>query len=79
MKKQTVIPPSEQKAQNQKRNTQIEIFVQENEPKPGRSRYRWAWKESAEKNVFGGASSLEEIKTRAARMFPDKEIVLLLL
>ena len=38
--------------------------------------YRWAWKESWEVRVYGWAVSLDEIKQRAQKMFPDHEIVL---
>lgn len=41
------------------------------------NKYLWAWKESADKKVFGVAATVEEIKQRAKRMFPGKEIVLL--
>lgn len=43
----------------------------------GKSKYLWAWKESADKKVFGVAATVEEITRRAKRMFPGKEIVLL--
>lgn len=76
-REQTTICPSEREAQSLEQKTQVEIFVKENEPKHGRSKYRWAWKESADKKVFGGASTIAEIKRRSARVFPDSEIVLL--
>lgn len=41
------------------------------------NKYIWAWKESADKKVFGTAATVEEITRRAMRMFPGKEIVLL--
>lgn len=71
-REQTTMCPSEREAQNT-----VEILVKKNDSDLGQSKYRWAWRESAEKNVFGVASTLEEIEIRAKRMFPDKEIVLL--
>lgn len=61
----------QQEADSQKQNTQVEIFV-----KKHNSGYYWAWKESADKKVFGGASTISEIKRRAARLFPNSEIIL---
>lgn len=78
-RKRAAMCPSDQEAQSQEQKTKVEIFVKENEPNCGRRRYRWAWKESAEKKVFGCAATIEEIKRRSARMFPDSEIVLLYL
>lgn len=59
----------------------VDIIVISNSHSCGRkrSRYTWAWRESAEKGVFGCADSLEEIKTRAERMFPGTKLVLFLL
>jgi hypothetical protein len=46
--------------------------------KPGRgNKYLWAWKESADVHVFGGANTLREIKRRAGRMYPNHRCVLL--
>lgn len=40
-----------------------------------RYKYLWAWRESADKKVFGTANSIEEIKRRARRFFPKEELV----
>lgn len=55
----------------------VDIIVISN--RSSQSRYTWAWRESAEKGVFGCADSLDEIKTRAERMFPGVKLVLFLL
>lgn len=75
--KQTGMCPSEREAQSQQKNKRIEIFVKKIDSDHGQRKYRWAWKESAEMNVFGVASTLEEVKIRTKRMFPDSEIILL--
>ena len=76
-KLQTKMCPPEREARHREQKTQIEIFFKENESNHGCSKYLWAWKESAEKNVFGGASSIAEIKRKAAKKFPYSEVVLL--
>ena len=55
-----------------------EILVTKKE-KDGKTRYLWAWKESADKKVFGVAATVDEIKKSARNMFPNKEIVLKIL
>lgn len=61
---------------NQEKTVDIIVISNHSEKK---QRYTWAWRESAEMGVFGGADSLEEIKTRAERMFPGTKLVLFLL
>lgn len=50
----------------------IDIFYRESPGKDGSKGYRWAWKESLDMNMFGWASSIEEIERRAKRMFPGR-------
>lgn len=59
----------------------VEIIVISNRKlgRKKRSRYTWAWRESAENGVFGCADSLDEIKQRAERMFPGARLILFLL
>ncbi len=59
----------------------VDIIVISNSHSCGRNKlkYTWAWRESAEKGAFGGADSLEEIKTSAEKMFPGTKLVLFLL
>lgn len=38
-------------------------------------KYLWAWRESADKKVFGTANSIEEIKRRACKFFPNDSLV----
>jgi len=35
--------------------------------------YRWAWKDSAEKGVFGRVKTFDDVKNRSARMFPNEK------
>lgn len=53
----------------------VKIFFKKK--KSDKTEYLWAWKESADKKVFGVATTIEEITKRAQRMFPTKKIVLL--
>ncbi|WKZ15460.1 MAG: hypothetical protein QY317_16315 [Candidatus Jettenia caeni] len=39
----------------------------------------WAWEESKNKNVWGGAKSIAEIERRAQRMFSNEAIELVAL
>lgn len=40
----------------------------------GQDGYRWAWKESYDAKVFGWASTIDEVKDKAARMFPGRPL-----
>lgn len=53
----------------------IKIVAEKNKLN-GKDGYRWAWKESADKKVYGIATSIDEITRRAKRMFPDMDIEL---
>lgn len=56
-----------------KKEAEVEIYVQESITR-GKNGFIWAFKESYEKNVFGWAESLNEVKRRAKKMFPEKNI-----
>ena len=60
-----------------KRET-IEIFVKKDKLN-GDECYRWAWKESADKKVYGYSKSIADIEERAQRMFPNNKIQLSIL
>lgn len=79
MKEQNKICLPDREAQKLESKAKIEILIKENGFNNDKRRYRWAWKESAEKNVFGIASTINEIKIRSQRMFPNHEIELLFL
>jgi len=41
-----------------------------------REKIRWAWNEALACNVFGLAEDVEQAKTRAERLFPEYDCVL---
>jgi hypothetical protein len=43
----------------------------------GNKYFRWAWSESWCANIFGRATSLDEIKRRSKKMFPSCDCVLI--
>lgn len=53
----------------------IEIIVKKDKLN-GNECYRWAWKESADKKVFGYSKSIADIEESAQRMFPNNTIQL---
>jgi hypothetical protein len=54
----------------------IEIYCLKSKVADGREGWDWAWQDSLEKKVFGWSPSLENIKKRATRMFPNHQIQL---
>ena len=58
-----------------KNNETVEIRVQKSKLN-GNECYRWAWKESADKKVFGYSKSIADIEESAQRMFPNNTIQL---
>lgn len=56
----------------------IEIIVKKDKLN-GEECYRWAWKESVDKKVFGYSKSIADIEESAQRMFPNNTIRLSIL
>jgi hypothetical protein len=47
----------------------LNIFYKKN-----KNEFLWAWEESRNKNVWGKAKTIKEIKHRAKRMFPNERL-----
>ena len=57
----------------------MKIFYKKAKVRDGRNGFDWAWEESKNKNVWGWDATIKGVKRRAARMFPDAVIELVLL